>query len=117
MATLLSRIFRKKTAEAAAPVRNDDELDISALKPVMQPRPVTSTDPKDLSGDWMMQQVTTVFPSPQRALFQNYHVGGGSSCGFQPTATLGMFAGHHGLDVNDVVEATKRRQGLEKESA
>ena len=114
MATLLSRIFGKKTAEAAAPV-NDDELDISALKPLMQPKPVTSTDPKDLSGDWQMQQVTTVFPSAQRALFQKYHVGGCSSCGFQPTDTLAAVAGNHGLDVNEVVEFIKRSQEMEKD--
>ena len=115
MATLLSRIFGKKTAEAAAPVRNDDELDISALRPLMQSKPVTSTDPKDLSGDWQMQQVTTVFPSAQRALFQKYHVGGCSSCGFQPTDTLTAVAGNHGLDVNEVVEFIQRSQKMEKE--
>lgn len=115
MATLLSRIFRKKTVEAATPAKNDDELDIRALKPLMQPKPVTSTDPKDLSGAWTMQQVTTVFPSAQRALFQKYHVGGCSSCGFQPTDTLTAVAGNHGLDVNEVVEFIKRSQEMEKE--
>ena len=115
MATLLSRIFGKKTAEAAAPVRNDDELDIRALKPLMQPKPVTSTDPKDLSGDWQMQQVTTVFPSAQRALFQKYHVGGCSSCGFQPTDALATVAGNHGLDVNEVVEHIQSSQEMEKD--
>src|SRR3989449_7988017 len=115
MATLLSRIFGKKTVEAAAPVRNDDELDIRALKPLMQPKPVTSTDPKDLSGDWQTQQVTTVFPSAQRALFQKYHVGGCSSCGFQPTDALATVAGNHGLDVNEVIEHIKRSEEMEKD--
>ncbi len=80
----------------------------------MQPKPVTSTDPKDLSGAWTMQQVTTVFPSAQRALFQKYHVGGCSSCGFQPTDTLTAVAGNHGLDVNEVVEFIKEesRDGM-----
>jgi rhodanese-related sulfurtransferase len=62
-----------------------------------------------------MQQVTTVFPSAQRALFQKYHVGGCSSCGFQPTDTLTAVAGNHGLDVNEVVEFIKRSQEMEKE--
>ena len=115
MATLLSRIFGKKTVQPATPAKNDDELDIRALKPLMQPKPVTSTDPKDLSGAWTMQQVTTVFPSAQRALFQKYHVGGCSSCGFQPTDTLTTVAGNHGLDVNEVVEFIKRSQEMEKE--
>src|SRR5882724_8320832 len=103
MATLLSRIFGKKTIPCAPTPENDD-LDVSALKPLMQPRPNLSTDPKDLSVDWTMQQVTSIFPSAQRALFQKYHVGGCSSCGFQPTDTLGTVAMNHGLDVNEVVE-------------
>jgi len=80
----------------------------------MQPKTVTSSDPKDLSGDWTMQQVTTVFPSAQRALFQKYHVGGCSSCGFQPNDTLGTVAVNHGLDVNEVIEHVKRSQEMEK---
>ena len=114
MATLLSRIFGRKTA-AAAPAPEADELDISALKPLMQPKPVLSTDPKDLSGAWTMQQVTTVFPSAQRALFQKYHVGGCSSCGFQPTDTLTTVAMNHGLDVNEVVEYIKQAADMEKD--
>jgi rhodanese-related sulfurtransferase len=113
MATLLSRIFGKKTP--AAPIQESDELDVSALKPLMSPKPVVSTDPKDLSGDWTMQQVTTVFPSAQRALFQKYHVGGCSSCGFQPTDTLGQVAINHGLDVNDLVDHIHRSQEMEKD--
>jgi len=62
-----------------------------------------------------MQQVTTVFPSAQRALFQKYHVGGCSSCGFQPNDTLAMVAGNHGLDVNELVEFIKRSQEMEKD--
>lgn len=81
----------------------------------MQPKPVTSTDPKDLSGAWTMQQVTTVFPSAQRALFQKYHVGGCSSCGFQPTDTLATVSMNHGLDVSEVVEHIKRSEEMEKD--
>src|SRR5215469_5097903 len=116
MATLLSRIFGKKTAAAApAPESEKYDLDISALKPLMQPKSPASTDPKDLSGVWTMQQVTTVFPSAQRALFQKYHVGGCSSCGFQPTDTLSSVAMNHGLDVNEVVEHIKRSEELERD--
>jgi rhodanese-related sulfurtransferase len=117
MATLLSRIFGKKTVEPAPAAGKSaaDDLDISALKPLIQPRPVTSTDPKDLSGDWTMQQVTTVFPSAQRALFQKYHVGGCSSCGFQPTDTLSNVALSHGLDVGEVVEHIKRSHEMEQD--
>ena len=115
MATLLSRIFGKKKVEPPAPVKNEYDLDIRALKPLIQTKPVTSTDPADLSGGWTMQQVTTVFPSAQRALFQKYHVGGCSSCGFQPTDTLAAVAGSHGLDVNEVVEFIKGSQQMEKD--
>lgn len=62
-----------------------------------------------------MQQVTTVFPSAQRALFQKYHVGGCSSCGFQPTDTLATVSMSHGLDVNEVVEHIKRSDEMEKD--
>jgi rhodanese-related sulfurtransferase len=113
MATLLSKIFGKKTPTTPAP--EVDELDVSALKPLMQPKAAVSTDPKDLSGAWTMQQVTTVFPSAQRALFQRYHVGGCSSCGFQPTDVLATVAMNHGLDVNEVVEHIKRSQEMEKD--
>lgn len=112
MATLISKIFGKKTPPA--PIRENDELDISALKPLMQAKAV-STDPKDLSGVWTMQQVTTVFPSAQRALFQKYHIGGCSSCGFQPSDTLAAVAMNHGADVNELVEHIKRSQEMEKD--
>jgi rhodanese-related sulfurtransferase len=114
MATLLSKIFGKKTAAAESP-RPSDELDISALKPLMQPKPAASTDPENLSGDWTMGQVTSVFPSAQRALFQKYHVGGCSSCGFQLSDTLGTVAMSHGLDVNQVIEYIQRSQDMEKD--
>ena len=81
----------------------------------MEPKAPASTDPKDLSGAWTMQQVTTVFPSAQRALFQRYHVGGCSSCGFQPTDTLSTVAMNHGLDVNEVVEHIQKSQDMEKD--
>src|SRR5262244_3164444 len=112
MATLLSRIFGKKTSTPPAP--EIDELDVSALKPLMERKAAVSTDPKDLSGAWTMDQVTTVFPSAQRALFQKYHVGGCSSCGFQPADTLATVASNHGLDVNEVVEHIKRSQEMVK---
>src|SRR6266403_2330871 len=112
MATLISRIFGKRTQPT--PTQERDELDISALKPLMQPQ-VTSTDPKDLSGAWPMQQVTTVFPTAQRALFQKYHVGGCSSCGFQPTDTLTTVAMNHGLDVNEVIGHIHRSRDMEQD--
>jgi rhodanese-related sulfurtransferase len=62
-----------------------------------------------------MEQVTTVFPNSQRALFQRYHVGGCSSCGFQPNDTLASVSMNHGLDVKEVVEFIKGSQDMEKD--
>jgi rhodanese-related sulfurtransferase len=114
MATLLSKIFGKKTS-TPEPVQDNAELDVRALKPLLEPKTVVSTDPKDLSAAWTMQQVTTVFPSAQRALFQKYHVGGCSSCGFQPSDTLATVAMNHGLDVGEVVEHIHRSHDMEKD--
>ena len=112
MATLLSRIFGKKTQEPAPPA--NDDLDITALKPLMEPTAPASHDPKDLSGAWRMEQVTKIFPSAQRALFQKYHVGGCSSCGFQPTDTLATVAMNHGIDVNEIVAHIHKSAEMEK---
>jgi rhodanese-related sulfurtransferase len=35
-----------------------------------------------------LQQVLEAFPGARRALFRRYHIGGCSSCGFQPEETL-----------------------------
>lgn len=35
-----------------------------------------------------MSDVLAAYPGAQRALFRRYHIGGCSSCGFQPTETL-----------------------------
>lgn len=116
MATLLSRIFGKKAEPSSTPDNSTMHgLDVSALKPLMTPAPPLSTDPKDLSPGWTMEQVTKIFPSSQRALFQTYHVGGCSSCGFQPTDTLASVAMNHGIDVNEVIEHIKKSQDLEKD--
>ena len=46
------------------------------------------SDLPPLSGDMTMSQVLQAYPGAQRALFARYHIGGCSSCGFQPTETL-----------------------------
>src|SRR5262249_58630083 len=114
MATLLSRIFGKKTVEPAPVQIDNNELDTRALKPLMERKAPVSTDPKDLSGAWTMDQVTTVFPSAQRALFQKYHVGGCSSCGFMPHDTLDKVSRDHGLETDKVVAFIKESANLEK---
>ena len=51
-----------------------------------------------------MSAVLGQFPGAQRALFRRYHIGGCSSCGFQPTETLAEVCARNGsLDVDDVL--------------
>jgi rhodanese-related sulfurtransferase len=55
-----------------------------------------------------MEEILSKVPSAQRALFQRYHVGGCSSCGFQPTDTLAKVCKDHNLlDTNGVVQTIK----------
>jgi rhodanese-related sulfurtransferase len=51
-----------------------------------------------------MNAVLEAFPGAQRALFRRYHIGGCSSCGFQPTETLAQVCERNGgLDVNEIL--------------
>jgi len=57
-----------------------------------------------ISSDSPMSAVLDAFPGAQRALFRRYHIGGCSSCGFQPTETLAQVCERNGnLDVNEVL--------------
>jgi rhodanese-related sulfurtransferase len=51
-----------------------------------------------------MHDVLEVYPGAQRALFRRYHIGGCSSCAFQPDETLEQLCARNGgLDVNEVL--------------
>jgi len=51
-----------------------------------------------------MQELVSLFPGAQRALFRGYHIGGCSSCGFQPEETLAQVCERNGgLVVEDVL--------------
>jgi rhodanese-related sulfurtransferase len=124
MSTLLSRIFGRKKEEVGEP-RASDTLDVSALKPLMSPQqfanmktsaapaPAISSNPAELSGEWPMGQVLKVFPAAQRALFQRYHIGGCSSCGYEPSDTLESVARNHGLEAGEVVAFIQQSAELE----
>jgi rhodanese-related sulfurtransferase len=57
-----------------------------------------------ITPEMTMEQILEIAPAAQRALFQRYHVGGCSSCGFQPTDTLAQVCKDHNiLDINDVL--------------
>jgi len=67
-----------------------------------------------LSPDMTMEAILEAFPSARRALFQRYHVGGCSSCAFQPTDTLSQVCKDHNLlDVNEVVEHLVRSEEVD----
>jgi rhodanese-related sulfurtransferase len=52
-----------------------------------------------------MSELLERYPGAQRALFRKYHIGGCSSCGFQPDETLGgVCARNENLEVDEVVE-------------
>ena len=52
-----------------------------------------------------MRELLQRYPGAQRALFRRYHIGGCSSCGFQPEETLeGVCARNNQLPVGEVVD-------------
>lgn len=60
------------------------------------------TDPIQVHSP--MSAVLAAYPGAQRALFRRYHIGGCSSCGFQPTETLAQVCARNGgLDVAEVL--------------
>jgi rhodanese-related sulfurtransferase len=61
-----------------------------------------------------MESILQVAPAAQRALFQRYHVGGCSACGFQPTDTLAQVCKDHNiLDVKEVIRTIQLAQEMD----
>ena len=55
-----------------------------------------------------MREVLETFPGAQRALFRRYHIGGCSSCAFQPEETLQQLCDRNGnLNVTEVLDHIK----------
>ncbi len=51
-----------------------------------------------------MREILEAYPGAQRALFRRYHIGGCSSCAFQPDETLaGLCARNSGLNAEQVL--------------
>jgi rhodanese-related sulfurtransferase len=58
-----------------------------------------------VTGHATMADVLARFPGAQRALFRRYHIGGCSSCGFQPTETLEQLCRrNNNLAVDEVLD-------------
>ncbi len=61
-----------------------------------------------ISAKSPMSDVLAEFPGAQRALFRRYHIGGCSSCGFQPAETLEQVCQrNNNLNVAEVLEHIK----------
>lgn len=68
-----------------------------------------------IQPDMTMEEILRRIPSAQRALFQRYHVGGCSACGFQPSDTLAQVCKDHNiLDVKEVVHHLQRSHELDQ---
>lgn len=114
MGTLLGRIFGKKRTEQEKSGPPENFVQISPPEPVTTPPPpATPPQTTGLSAQSPMSQVIELYPGAQRALFQKYHVGGCSSCGFQPSDTLEQVCMSHGLQVDEVIAQIKESQELE----
>lgn len=69
---------------------------------------------QEISAQSTMQEVLEAFPSARRALFQRYHIGGCSSCGFSPTDTLEqVLANHNVMDTDDTIAYIKESQQVD----
>ena len=65
----------------------------------------TAVNEMEVTAETRMADVLRVFPGAQRALFRKYHIGGCSSCGFDPNETLGQVcARNNNLNVAEVLE-------------
>ena len=66
------------------------------------------TSAESINPQSAMREVLEVYPGAQRALFRKYHIGGCSSCAFQPTETLEQVCARNGnLNVVEVLEHIK----------
>jgi rhodanese-related sulfurtransferase len=68
-----------------------------------------------ITPEMTMETILQVVPAAQRALFQRYHVGGCSACGFQPTDTLAQVCKDHNLlDVEEVIRTIQRADEVDR---
>lgn len=63
-----------------------------------------------------MSEVLEAYPGAQRAMFRKYHIGGCSSCGFQPEETLEQVCERNGnLDVAEVLSFIEQSHGTDQQ--
>jgi len=74
----------------------------------------TQTAPP-IRPDMTMAEIQQNYPSARRALFQRYHVGGCSSCGFEQSDTLEKVCRDHNLlDVEGVIQHLLRSHEVDQ---
>jgi rhodanese-related sulfurtransferase len=70
----------------------------------------------DITPDSTMQEVLAAYPGAQRALFKRYHIGGCSSCSFQPGETLAQVCTrNNNLDVGAVLDWIRQSHAQDEE--
>lgn len=70
----------------------------------------------EIRPEMTMESILQVAPAAQRALFQRYHVGGCSACGFEPEDTLAQVAKDHNiLDIKDMIDTIIRAETMDRE--
>jgi len=58
-----------------------------------------------ITSESTMREVLEIYPGAQRALFRRFHIGGCSSCAFQPTETVRQLCDRNGgLNPQEVVD-------------
>ncbi|HEY3913319.1 MAG TPA: rhodanese-like domain-containing protein [Verrucomicrobiae bacterium] len=70
---------------------------------------------QEIDKSFPMKRVLEVFPGAQRALFRRYHIGGCSSCAFQPGETLDALCTRNNLNVDEVIEHIKTSHQQDEE--
>ena len=73
-----------------------------------------ATTQTSIRPEMTMETILSAAPAARRALFQRYHIGGCSSCAFQPTDTLAQVCKDHNiLDVGEVVRTIEIAQEMD----
>jgi len=70
-----------------------------------------------ITGKSMMGEVLEAYPSAQRALFKQYHIGGCNSCGYELSDTLEAVAQNHdNLDIAEVLAFLDEAEQIDRRS-
>ena len=89
--------------------------DSDPVNPPSQETPSMAETSATVTPNSTMQDILAVYPSAQQALFTRYHVGGCSSCGFQPTDTLEQVCKNNNLlNVDEVMEHIRASDQVNK---